>query len=166
MRSMAVPLDANCDRTPAADGEESGANSRSGDMRDGDTPSGAREDEAENSPLSAEDAGPTVGDLVVLPIPRVRAQVGCGERVGVVIEDRRNVVKDLFPEIDRAFWIDRDHVLPVAEGRLPAHPLALRLHRLCRRLNVVAVEVYDREGDADVFHLFTRGTTLDAIEAA
>jgi len=92
--------------------------------------------------------------------------VGCGERVGVVLEDRRNVVKVLFPEIDRAFWIDRSHVLSVPEGRLPAHPLATRLHRLCRRLDAVAVEVYDREGDADVFHLFTRGTTLDAIEAA
>lgn len=123
-------------------------------------------DEDEDSPLSQEESGTSAGDLVILPVPRVRAQVGCGERVGVVLEDRRNVVKILFPEIDRAFWIDRDDVLSVPEDRLPVHPLALRLHRLCRLLNAVAVEVYDREGDADVFYVFTRGTTLEALESA
>ena len=123
-------------------------------------------DEDENSPLSQEDSGSSTGDLVILPVPRVRTQVGCGERVGVVLEDRRNVVKILFPEIDRAFWIDRDDVLSVAEDRLPVHPLARRLHRLCRLLDAVAVEVYDREGDADVFYLFTRGTSIEALDAA
>jgi len=123
-------------------------------------------DEDENSPLSQEDAASSVGDLVILPVPRVRAQVGCGERVGVVLEDRRNVVKILFPEIDRAFWIDRDDALAVAADRLPVHPLARRLHQLCRILNAVAVEVYDREGDADVFYLFTRGTSMEALEDA
>jgi hypothetical protein len=122
--------------------------------------------ESEHSPLSDEEGGLGVGDLVVLPIPRIRAQIGCGERVGVVLEDRRNVVKVLFPDIDRAFWIDRAHVLSVGSDRLPVHPLALRLHRLCRLLAGVAVEVYDREGDADVFYVFTRGTSLEAIEAA
>ena len=111
-------------------------------------------------------SGSSTGDLVILPVPRVRTQVGCGERVGVVLEDRRNVVKILFPEIDRAFWIDRDDVLSVAEDRLPVHPLARRLHRLCRLLDAVAVEVYDREGDADVFYLFTRGTSIEALDAA
>lgn len=120
----------------------------------------------EDSPLADEEGGVSVGDLVVLPVPRVRAQVGCGERVGLVLEDRRNVVKVLFPEIDRAFWIDRDQVLSVPEDRLPCHPLALRLHRLCRLLAAVGVEVYDREGDADVFHVFTRGTTLEALDEA
>ncbi len=110
--------------------------------------------------------GPQVGDLAILPVPRIRAQVGCGERVGVVVEDRRNVVKVYFPDIQRAFWIDREAVLPVPEGRLPTPPLALRLHRLCRQLAAVALEVYDREGDADVFHLYTRGTTLAALTAA
>jgi hypothetical protein len=111
------------------------------------------------------EAGVRVGDLAVIPVPRVRGSVGCGERVGVVLEDRRNVVKVFFPEIDRAFWIEREHVLPVPEGRLPAAVLALRLHRACRAIDAVAVEIYDREGDADVFHLFTRGTTLEAIES-
>src|SRR5688572_20551343 len=123
-------------------------------------------DDAEHSPLSGEDEGASVGDLVVLPVPRIRAQVGCGERVGVVLEDRRNVVKVLFPDIDRAFWIDYQHVLSIPEERLPAHPLAVRLHRLCRLLGVVTIEVYEREGDAEVFHLFTRGTTLEALDAA
>ncbi len=121
------------------------------------------EDDGRETPPGS---GPEVGDLAILPVPRIRAQVGCGERVGIVVEDRRNVVKVFFPDIGRAFWIDRDAVLTVPEGRLPTPPLALRLHRLCRRLAAVAVEVYDREGDADVFHLYTRGTTLGALEAA
>jgi hypothetical protein len=111
----------------------------------------------------AGDGGPAVGDLAVLPVPRVRAQVGCGERVGVVLEDRRNVVKVFFPEIDRAFWVDRSAVASVAEGRLPVAPLTLRLHRVARALSAVAIEVYDREGDADVFHVYSRGTDLEAL---
>jgi broad specificity phosphatase PhoE len=83
--------------------------------------------------------------------------------VGVVLEDRRNVVKVYFPEIDRAFWLEREYVTGVAEGRLPTAPLAERLHRICRRVEAVAVEIYDREGEADVFHVFTRGTTLEAL---
>lgn len=110
-----------------------------------------------------DDEGAAVGDLAILPVPRVREAVGCGERVGVVVEDRRNVVKVFFPDIDRAFWIDRAEVMPVAEGRLETPPLALRLHRVCRALEAVAVEIYDREGDADVFHVFTRGTTLESL---
>jgi hypothetical protein len=109
------------------------------------------------------DGGPQVGDLAILPLPRVRDAVGCGERVGVVLEDRRNVVKVFFPEIDRAFWIDREEVLAVPEGRLATPPLAQRLHRIARALAAVAVEIYDREGDADVFHVFTRGTTLEDL---
>jgi hypothetical protein len=100
---------------------------------------------------------------VVIPYPRVRAQVGSGERAGVVLEERRGAVKAFFPDIDRAFWLDRDKLLAVAEDRLPLHPLARRLHRICRALSAAAVEVYDRVGDADVFHVFTRGTTLDAL---
>jgi hypothetical protein len=112
-----------------------------------------------------DDAGVQVGDLAVLPVERIRRQVGCGERVGLVVEDRRNVVKVFFPDIDRAFWIDRDAATSVEEGRLPAHPLAVRLHRICRALSAVALEIYDREGDADVFHVFTRGTSLRAVLA-
>lgn len=85
--------------------------------------------------------------------------------MGVVLEDRRNVVKVLFPEIDRTFWVDREDVLAVEPGRLPTHPLALRLHRVARRVAAVAIEVYDVEGDADVFHVYTRGTTLEDLEA-
>jgi len=125
-------------------------------------PSPEDEDEADDRP---DDEGPSVGDLAILPVPRVRAQVGCGERVGIVVEDRRNVVKVFFPEIDRAFWIDRVHVTSVEEGRLPTAPLAATLHRICRLLSAVAVEIYEREGDADVFHVYTRGTTLEAVLA-
>jgi hypothetical protein len=122
------------------------------------------DDETEDDgPETAEAPGPAVGDLAVLPVPRVRAQVGCGERVGVLLEDRRHVVKVFFPEIDRAFWVERAAVASVAEGRLPAAPLAVRLHRVARALSAVAIEVYDREGDADVFHVFTRGTDLEGM---
>jgi hypothetical protein len=107
--------------------------------------------------------GPAVGDVVVIPYPRIRAQVGCGERAGVVLERRRGTVKAFFPDIDRAFWLDKSRVLSIAEDRLPLHPLARRLHRICRALRASLVEVYDREGDADVFHVFTRGTDLDSL---
>ena len=127
------------------------------------SPERAAPEEDDGLDEGAPEDGVRVGDLAVLPVPRVRAQVGCGERVGVVLEDRRNVVKVFFPEIDRAFWVDRHDVLSVPEGRLPAAPLALRLHRIGRALDAAAVEVYDREGDADVFHVFSRGTTLDAL---
>jgi hypothetical protein len=112
----------------------------------------------------APDGGVEVGDLVVIPVPRVRAQIGCGERVGVVLEDRRSVVKVFFPEIDRTFWIERDEVLPIPPGRLPSAPLATRLHRIAKELNAVAVEIYDRVGDADAFHVYTRGTDLPALQ--
>ena len=117
------------------------------------------------APDDADGEGVGVGDLVVIPYPRVRAQVGCGERAGVVLEGRRGALKAFFPDIDRAFWLDREKVTSVEEGRLPLHPLARRLHRICRTLDAARVEFYDREGDADVFHVFTRGTTLDAILA-
>lgn len=132
-------------------------------MAPGPTPTDPDARDEEDDDDRADDGGAQVGDLAIVPVPRVRASVGCGERVGVVLEDRRNVVKIFFPEIDRAFWIDRGDVLAVPEGRLPAGPLATRLHRVCRRLSAVAVEVYDREGDADVFHVFTRSTTLEAV---
>ena len=109
--------------------------------------------------------GSQVGDLVVIPVPRVREQVGCGERVGIVLEERRRAAKVLFPEIDRAFWLERGSLLSIPEGRLPAALLALRLHRVARAVGAVEIEIYDREGDADVFHVFTRGTDLDALLA-
>jgi hypothetical protein len=121
--------------------------------------------DAEAPEASGAPEGPGVGDLVVIPSPRFRAEVGCGERAGVVLEERRGTVKAFFPEIDRAFWLDRSRVLSIPEDRLPVHPLARRLHRFCRVLSAASVEIYDREGDADVFHVYTRGTDLDALLA-
>ena len=121
-----------------------------------------RDDETDSGP--GEGDGPVVGDVAVVPYARVREQIGCGERAGVVIEDRRNVVKVFFPDIDRAFWLDRSHLVAVLENRLPLHPLALRLHRACRALRAEHVEISEREGDADVFHLYTRGTDLRALD--
>jgi hypothetical protein len=125
----------------------------------------AEEPSPEAAPEEAPDAseGPGVGDVVVIPYPRVREQIGCGERAGVLLEARRGTVKAFFPDIDRAYWLDREKVLAIEEDRLPLHPLARRLHRVCRALGAVAVEVYDREGDADVFHVFTRSTSLESL---
>lgn len=123
---------------------------------------GAADDSTTDDPQEA--GGPSVGDLVVIPVARVREQVGCGEHAGVVIEDRRNVVKAFFPDIDRAFWLDRDKVLVIDEQRLPLHPLTRRLHRISAALGVELVEIYDREGDAEIFHLYTRGTDLAALD--
>ena len=130
---------------------------------DGGVPPPPPGEDVEDDGAEAGDGGPSVGDLVVIPVPRIRAQVGCGERVGLVLEDRRHVVKVFFPEIDRAFWIERAAVASVAEGRLPAAPLAIRLHRIAVDLSAVAIEIYDREGDADVFHVYSRGTDLEAL---
>ena len=133
-------------------------------MRDAPAGEARRDDAADPDEIpDPPEGGVAVGDLVVVPVPRVREQVGCGERVGIVLEDRRHAVKAYFPDIDRAFWLDREKLLAVAEGRLPAHPLAVRLHRICASLDAAMVEIYEREGDADVFHVFTRGTDLDAI---
>ena len=126
-------------------------------------PPTANPDEEDDGLDDADEGGASVGDLVVVPVPRMRLQIGCGERVGLVVEDRRNVVKVFFPEIERTFGVDRESVLPIPEGRLPAAALTLRLHRICRELHAAAVEIYDREGDADVFYVFTRGTDLDAL---
>jgi hypothetical protein len=117
--------------------------------------------EPEEAPEAGD--GPGVGDVVVIPYPAVRAQVGCGERAGVLVEARRGTVKAFFPDIDRAFWLDRAKVLSIPEDRLPLHPLVRRLHRICRAVSAVSVEVYDREGDADVFHVYTRGTSLESL---
>lgn len=131
----------------------------SGDEPSGDEPSG---DEVEGH---GEAGGPRIGDLVVIPVPRIRAQVGCGERVGVALEARRAVVKVLFPDVDRAYWVERKALQAIPEGRLPTHPLALRLHRIARAVRAVEIEVYDREGDADVFHVYTARSDLAALES-
>jgi hypothetical protein len=122
-------------------------------------------EEAGDALEEGSEGGPGVGDVVVIPSPATRAQVGCGERAGILLEERRGTVKAFFPDIDRTFWLDRDRVLSIALDRLPLHPLTARLHRICRTLSAASVEIYDREGDADVFHVFTRGTNLDALLA-
>lgn len=119
-----------------------------------------REEQAEGGD---EEAEVQVGDLAVVPSASLRAQLGCGREVGLVVEDRRHLVKVLFPTMDRTFWLERGRVRSVELGRLPLHPLVERLHRLCRILGVDLVEIYDQAGDVAVFHLGFRGTDLDGL---
>jgi hypothetical protein len=115
-------------------------------------------EEAEGAP---EETG--VGDVAVVPFARVREQLGCGAEAGIVVEDRRNLVKVFFPGMDRTFWLDREKVRVVPPGRVPLHPLVERLHRVSRLLGADLIEIYDQVGDVAVFHVFFRGSELDRI---
>lgn len=121
-----------------------------------------REEELESSG-SREDGDVGVGDLAVVPSARLREQLACGREAGIVVEDRRSLVKVFFPSLDRTFWLERERVRAVELGRLPLHPLVERLHRLCRILGVDLIEIYDQAGDVAVFHLGFRGTDLEGL---
>jgi hypothetical protein len=118
------------------------------------------EEEDGGDPTREEESEVRVGDLVVVPYARAREQVGCGTEVGVVVEDRRSVMKVLFPGIDRTFWLDRNLLRSVETGRLPTHPWAERLHRIASLVGVDLIEEYDTTGGAAVFHVFVRGMDL------
>jgi hypothetical protein len=118
-------------------------------------PEDEEEDVGETSPEAA--AGVRVGDLVVVPYARAREQVGCGTEVGIVVEDRRSVVKVQFPGIDRTFWLERDLLRSVPMGRLRTHPTAERLHRIARLAQVDLIEEHDTTARLAVYHVFVRG---------
>lgn len=105
-----------------------------------------------------------VGDIVVVPVERLREQLGCGTEAGVVVEDRRHLVKVFFPGMDRTFWLERERVRPVPLGRLPVHPLVERLHRLSAILGADLIEVYEQVGDTAVFHIGFRGTDMGGLQ--
>ena len=110
-------------------------------------------------------AGPEVraGEIAIVPYPRVREQLGCGEEGGLVLEDRRSVVKVWFAGIDRSFWIERDRLEVVPCDRLRLHPLVERLHRIARLVGAEEIDFYDEKDGVGVFHVFSRGTDLDAL---
>lgn len=119
-----------------------------------------REEERGEAPAEGE---AQVGDLAVVPSATLREQLGCGTQAGIVVEDRRHLLKVFFPAMDRTFWLERDRVRPVALGRLPVHPLAERLHRVSALLGADLIEIYDQTGDTAVFHIGFRGTDLDGL---
>jgi hypothetical protein len=106
-----------------------------------------------------------VGDIAIVPFPRLREQLGCGAEAGIVVEDRRHLVKLFFPGMDRAFWLEHERVRSVPLGRLAVHPIVDRLHRLSVLLGADLIEVFDQVGDTAVFHIGFRGTDLDGLHA-
>lgn len=106
-----------------------------------------------------------VGDIAIVPFARLREQLGCGAEAGIVVEDRRHLVKLFFPGMDRVFWLEHERVRSVPLGRLPVHPLVERLHRLSVLLGADLIEIYDQVGDVAVYHIGFRGTDLDGLHA-
>ena len=121
------------------------------------------EEREEDASAAAEPGEAGVGDLAVVPSAVLREQLGCGTEPGIVVEDRRHLLKVFFPGMDRTFWLERDRVRSVPLGRLAAHPLAERLHRLSVLLGADLIEIYDQTGDTAVFHIGFRGTDLEGL---
>ncbi|MFM8978958.1 MAG: hypothetical protein ACKOSS_00610 [Planctomycetia bacterium] len=114
-------------------------------------------------PAASEDV--KVGDIAIVPFARLREQLGCGPEAGIIVEDRRHLVKLFFPGMDRVFWLEHERVRSVPLGRLPVHPLVERLHRLSTILGADLIEIYDQAGDVAVYHIGFRGTDLDGLHA-
>ncbi|MCB9828449.1 MAG: hypothetical protein H6806_01625 [Planctomycetes bacterium] len=108
----------------------------------------------------------TAGDLVIIPYANAREQIGCGEEVGWVLEDRRHVLKVLLPEMGRVFWLERGVLERVEAGRLATDPLVERLHRLARLVNVDLVDLQDGTLEAGIVHLYSRGMRWEQAEEA
>jgi hypothetical protein len=121
------------------------------------------DEEQDEQRETAPDEEVHVGDIAVVPSAALREQLGCGTQAGLVVEDRRHLLKVFFPAMDRTFWLERDRMRAVALGRLPVHPLVERLHRLSALLGADLIEIYDQVGDVAVFHIGFRGTDLDGL---
>ncbi len=117
------------------------------------------------APDAAASADVKVGDIAIIPFARLREQLGCGAEAGIIVEDRRHLVKLFFPGMDRVFWLEHERVRSVPLGRLPVHPLVDRLHRLSVLLGADLIEIYDQAGDVAVYHIGFRGTDLDGLHA-
>lgn len=129
---------------------------------------GDEEREEDLEPLAPDPAAPAdvkVGDIAIVPFARLREQLGCGPEAGIIVEDRRHLVKLFFPGMDRVFWLEHERVRSVPLGRLPVHPLVERLHRLSVILGADLIEIYDQAGDVAVYHIGFRGTDLDGLHA-
>jgi hypothetical protein len=139
-----------------------------GDALPGDALPGdeEREEQLEEQRAPAGDvelAEAQVGDVAIVPFARLREQLGCGAEAGLVVEDRRHLLKVFFPTMDRTFWLDRERVRAVPLGRIPVHPLVERLHRVSAILGADLIEIYDQVGDTAVFHVGFRGTDMEGL---
>jgi hypothetical protein len=108
---------------------------------------------------------PRAGEIAVIPYPRIRAQLGCGEEAGILLEDRRSVVKVYFAGMDRSYWVDRDRIEVIPAERLSLAPLIDLLHRVARLVGAVQIDFYDERDGVGMFHIFARGLDLDALLA-
>ena len=106
------------------------------------------------------------GDLAIIPYPRVREQLGCGEEVGLVLEDRRHVVKVYLPVMDRVFWLEYGVLQRVPVDRLPLDPLVEALHRAGALIHVDEIEIFDGTMRNGIVHLYSRGAPWPAFVKA
>lgn len=111
-----------------------------------------------------ETAAPEVGDVTIVPFPRVREQIGCAEEAGILMEDRRNVVRVFFPGTDRTFWLDRDKIAAVSLDRLPVHEVVETLHHIARRVEAVLIEEQEQAGAAHAYNVYAPSVTLPDLE--
>lgn len=111
------------------------------------------------------EAGPLVGDLVIVPYPSARERLGCGTEVGLALEDRRHVMKVYFPEMDRAFWLEREQLESVPLGRLPTERVVERLHRTAQQVDADQIEFYDGDDRQGVVYVFSRGLESGDVDA-
>lgn len=107
---------------------------------------------------------PDIGAVTIVPFERVRAQIGCAEEAGVLMEDRRSVVRVFFPNTDRTFWLDRDKVASIPLERLPVHPLVETLHRIALRVGAVLIEEQERGGATHAYNVYTPAVTLPDVQ--
>ena len=103
---------------------------------------------------------PDVGDVTIVPYPRVREQIGCAEEAGLLMEDRRNVLRVFFPGTERTFWLDRDKVTAIDADQLPLHPLVERLHKIARRVDAVLIEEQESAADEEAYNVYAPSMTL------
>lgn len=103
---------------------------------------------------------PDVGDVTIVPYPRIRAQIGCAEEAGILMEDRRNVLRVFFPGSDHTFWLDRDKVTAVDPEQVTLHPLLDVLHRVARRVDAVLIEAQEAQADEQAYNVYAPSMTL------
>jgi hypothetical protein len=105
------------------------------------------------------------GRIAIVPYERLRDQLRLPAEAGLILDDRRNVVQVYFPTPDRTWWIERAKLRVVAPDRLALHPLIERLHRIATLLDAEAIDLYDEHDGVGVFHVFSRGLSLEDLLA-
>lgn len=104
------------------------------------------------------------GDIVIVPYPRIREQIGLGTEAGLFMEDRRNTYRVWFPDSDRSFYLEPDHLQVVPLGRVPLDPIAEHLHRVARLVDAVLIEVHAQDEEKGQYHVFTPSLTIPQID--